>query len=77
VKDKWYFKIHTLIIAFLCVGPFALPLVWRNPSFSRRSKIIITIITLVLTYLLGVLLANSLKSIYKYYNLLSQDLMKL
>jgi len=77
LQTKWYFKTHALIISFLCIGPFALPLVWLNPRFSRRSKIVISIIALVLTYLLGVLLADSLKSIYKYYNLLSQDLMKL
>ena len=28
-----------LIIAFLFVGPFALPLVWLNPYLSKRNKL--------------------------------------
>ena len=43
-QDKWYFKPYVLIIAFLCVGPFVLPLVWFNPSFSRRKKVVVSII---------------------------------
>lgn len=70
---KWYFKPHALIIAFLCVGPLALPLVWLNPRLSRKNKIIISVIIFVLTYLLGVLFVNSLKSIYEYYKLILQE----
>ncbi len=67
LKEKWYFKTSTLIIAFLCVGPFALPLVWFNPRFSPKVKIIISAIIIALSYYLGVLLFNSLKSISSYY----------
>ena len=74
MKDKWYFQPYVLVIAFLSVGPFALPLVWRNPRFSRRSKTVITIIIIVLSYLLGVVLVKSVKSIYEYYNLMFQEL---
>ncbi len=66
-KEKWYFKTSTLITAFLCVGPFALPLVWFNPRFSPKAKIIISAITITLTYYLGVLFLDSLKSISNYY----------
>lgn len=66
-KEKWYFKTLTLVIAFLCVGPFALPLVWFNPRFSPKVKIIISAIIIALSYYLGVLLFNSLKSISSYY----------
>lgn len=62
-QDKWYFKTHWLIIAFLCVGPLALPLVWFNPRFSKRNKIVISIVIVILSYLLGVLFANSLRTI--------------
>ena len=74
MKDKWYFQPYVLVIAFLSVGPFALPLVWRNPRFSRRSKTLISIAIIVLSYLLGVVLVKSVKSIYEYYNLMFQDL---
>jgi len=69
-KEKWYFKVSTLVIAFLCVGPFALPMIWFNPRFSPKVKIVITVIVIILSYYLGVLLVNSLKSINAYYQMI-------
>jgi predicted nucleic acid-binding Zn ribbon protein len=66
-QDKWYFKPSMLIIAFLCVDPLALPLVWFNPHFSQKTKIIVSVIILILSYYLGVVLFNSIKSISRYY----------
>ena len=70
---KWYFKASSLVIAFLCVGPFALPLVWFNPRFSPKVKIIISAIVIALSYFLGVVLSNSLKSIISYYKIIFQS----
>ncbi|MBL7084559.1 MAG: zinc ribbon domain-containing protein [Candidatus Omnitrophica bacterium] len=67
---KWYFKTSSLIIAFLCIGPFALPLVWFNPRFSQKTKILISVIVIILSYFLGILVANSLKTINSYYQLI-------
>ncbi|MFH1578434.1 MAG: zinc ribbon domain-containing protein [Candidatus Omnitrophota bacterium] len=69
-QDKWYFKTRMLVIAFLCIGPFALPLVWLNPRFSQRTKIVISSIVIILTYYLVVSLINSLKSLNQYYQLI-------
>lgn len=73
-QNKWYFKTNLLIIAFLCVGPFALPLLWLNPGISRRNKIVISIIIIISSYLLGIFFSNSLKSIIKSYQLIFQQL---
>ena len=67
---KWYFKTSVLVIAFLCVGPFALPLVWFNPHFTRRKKIVISTIIIILSYYLGVLFVKSLESLKNYYELM-------
>jgi len=67
---KWYFKTTTLVIAFLCVGPLVLPLIWFNPRFNPKAKIIISAVIIILTYLLGVMLSNSLKSIISYYKII-------
>lgn len=64
---KWYFKTGTLIIAFLCIGPFALPLLWFNPRFSKKQKIVISIIIIILSYLIGAVFVNSLRNIIRYY----------
>jgi len=47
-----------------------LPLVWVNPKFSKRTKIIISAAIGILTYLLTVVLFTSLKSLGSYYQLL-------
>ena len=70
----WYFKTYWLIIAFLCVGPLALPLLWLNPHISRRKKIVITAIVVILTYYLTIFMAKSLKTISSYYDLMFQPL---
>lgn len=66
-QEKWYFKTRLLIIAFLCIGPFALPLLWLNPHYSQRKKIIISIIVVILSYYLGIWFTNALKTINSYY----------
>jgi hypothetical protein len=65
--DKWYFKTSWLIIAFLCIGPFALPLLWFNPHFNKVKKIIITVGIIILSYYLWILFINSFKKIDIYY----------
>jgi len=71
-QEKWYFKTYFLVITFLCIGPLVLPLIWLHPTFSRKKKIIITIIVVIISYLLGSLLVNALKSISRYYQLMLQ-----
>ena len=65
--EKWLYKTSTLITAFLFVGPLALPLVWINPRFSQKTKIIISVIVIIVTYFIGLLLVESLKSLKEYY----------
>jgi hypothetical protein len=71
-KEKWYFKPFGMLCAFFCVGPFALPLVWFNPSLDKTKKIIITVIVLGLSVYLTIVTIKSLQSIFKYYNLIFQ-----
>ena len=71
-RGKWYFKTYWLVIAFLCIGPLALPLLWINPRFSRRRKIAISIIIIVLSYYLTIVTVKSLKSISSYYQQIFQ-----
>ena len=68
-KPKWYYQTWSLVVSFLCVGPFMLPLVWKNPRFSKKSKIIISVIAVILTYLLYKLMEQSLKAVISYYPL--------
>lgn len=64
---KWYFKTSALVIALLCVGPLALPLLWFNPRFSTKNKVVWSIVIIVLSYYLVVVLVDALKTISAYY----------
>ena len=64
---KWYFKPYAFVVAFICVGPFALPLVWINPNFSSRKKVILTAVILVVSYFLWIWVDQSMKTIRQAY----------
>ena len=66
-QGVWFFKTSTVVIAFLCVGPFALPLVWFNPRYSRNTKIIVSVIVIIVSYFSGVALFNAIKLLSEYY----------
>ena len=72
-EAKWYFRTSLIVTAFLCVGPLALPLVWLNPRFSQKTKTIVTIITIVLSWYLGSLLIDSFRSLKQYYGVIFQN----
>ena len=71
---KWYFKTYWLIIAFLCIGPFALPLLWLNSGIDWKKKTGISILIIILSYFFGMIFFNSLKSLTEYYQLIFQQL---
>jgi hypothetical protein len=48
---KWYFATPSVVIALLCLGPLALPLVWLNPRYKLVTRVIITAVVLVATVL--------------------------
>lgn len=48
---KWYFTTSSVVIALLCLGPLALPLVWLNPRYKPTTRAIITAIVLAVTVL--------------------------
>lgn len=48
-KSKWYYSTATLVMAVVCLGPLALPLVWRNPRFNVPIKLAITVCVIGLT----------------------------
>ena len=72
-REKWYFKTGSLIVSFLLVGPFMLPLVWAHPRFSKKSKLIISAAIIILTLILTTLLVRSLRSLGCYYQFLLDE----
>lgn len=72
-KEKWYFKTGSLIVSFFLVGPLMLPLVWVNPRFSRKSKLIISAVAVILTIILTALLVRALRSLGAYYQFMLDE----
>jgi hypothetical protein len=71
-REAWYLRTSVLIVAFLAVGPFALPLVWVNPRFTAAKKAVVTAVMVAVTGLLLWLSVYSLKQISTYYELISE-----
>ena len=68
-KEQWYYGNPAIIVAFLFVGPLALPLVFANPYMSKRKKIVASLIIIVLTLLLLKVTISSIDKIIEYYKL--------
>jgi uncharacterized membrane protein YvbJ len=67
--QKWYFRTSFLVIAFGCVGPFMLPLIWCKPSLSRAWKIGLTIVVLLISWVFYLVLLKSVQSLENYYQM--------
>ncbi len=52
-RRKWYLSTGALVLAFLTVGPFAVPLVWANRRYRLPTKIGITAVMLAVSGWLG------------------------
>ncbi len=49
-RVKWYFRpIPVIVLLFLVLGPFGLPLLYKSPQFSKTLKIILTIAVIIYT----------------------------
>jgi len=65
-KAKWYFSTSAVVIALLCLGPLALPMVWLNPRYKIITKFVVTGLVIALTVLCSYLVG------YIYRNLIEQ-----
>ncbi len=64
-KDKWYHHpVVGLFMLFVVLQVFGLPLVWKNPRFSRSTKIVLTVLTILETAVLTFLTFGAVKTIF-------------
>jgi hypothetical protein len=57
-RAKWYFSTSAVVIALLCLGPLALPMVWLNQRYKIVTKLIITGLVIGFTVLICYLTTN-------------------
>jgi len=49
-KGKWYFRpVGVIVLLFLVLGPFGLPLLYKSPHFSRGWKTALTGLVIIYT----------------------------
>lgn len=70
--EKWYFQTWTMVVSFLAIGPFMLPLVWTNPRFTKNRKLFISAVVILATLLVTAIFSYSLKQIGSYYSTILQ-----
>ena len=66
----WYLRTSFIVIAVLCVGPLALPLIWIRPRLSLTWKIVLSIVILALTWVLTAATIKSVETLKQYYKLM-------
>lgn len=69
-QGPWYFRTSAIVIAVLCVGPLALPMIWWRPRMSPVWKIGWTIVVLALTWFSYKAILKSLNTLKEYQQLL-------
>jgi len=64
VAAKWYHNIWiVLFLLFFVLGPFGLPLVWKNPRFSQGIKLALTAIMMLYMVFLTALIVRMVQTI--------------
>jgi uncharacterized membrane protein SirB2 len=51
--SKWYFSTPFVVVTLLLIGPLALSLVWFHPRYKNVTKVIITILVILLFLSIG------------------------
>ena len=63
-RSKWYHNVWFVLCMLLFVlGPFGLPLVWKNPRFSRPVKALLSLLMLGYTALLIMAFTHMLEAV--------------
>jgi hypothetical protein len=66
----WYFRTPMVVMVILGLMALGLPLVWFNPYYSRKVKVVVTIIVLAATYALWVATAQMMSVLQQYYKMM-------
>ena len=65
-QSKWYYNVwFVLFMLFFVLGPFGLPLAWKNPRFARWVKIVLSLAMVLYTVILIQLTVNMARAVMK------------
>jgi len=64
-KVKWYLRpLGVILLLFFVLGPFGLPLLYKSPKFSKRSKVLLTVVVIFYTAYLTVASVQIARQLY-------------
>ena len=64
-KVKWCLRpIGVVLLLFFVLGPFALPLLYKSPKFSKTLKIVLTIVVMIYTSYLIIASVEIARNLY-------------
>ncbi len=67
-KPKWYHNVWlVLLMLFVVLGPFGLPLLWKSPRFSRLMKIMLTLATFLYTWWLVIVTITASQAVLQHF----------
>lgn len=66
----WYFSATSLVVAFFCVGPFMLPLIWMHPTMTLKKKGAYSAVIAGISLFLLFATLRALSALREYYKLL-------
>jgi hypothetical protein len=62
---KWYLRpISVVLLLFFVLGPFGLPLLYKSPKFSKKLKIVLTIVVIIYTTYLIIVSVEVVRKLY-------------
>jgi len=65
---KWYLRpAAVILLLFLVLGPFSLPLLYKSPAFTRKWKMVLTSLMIIYTVYLVIATVEILRGIYRSY----------
>jgi len=63
---KWYLRPGSVVILlFFVLGPFGLPLLYKSPGFTKKWKIVLTILMIIYTAYLITLAVEFVLDFYR------------
>ncbi|MCE2573322.1 hypothetical protein [Motilimonas eburnea] len=70
--QPWYVQKAVIIVCLLSIGPLALPMIWFHPTLAPRYKVLITLVTSLITWGLILATIKALSVLQEYYELINQ-----
>jgi len=62
---RWYLRpVGVVMLLFFVLGPLGLPLLYKSPKFSKKLKILLTVVVVIYTTYLAVVSVEIGKKLY-------------